>query len=236
MSGPNVSLSHQGTPELVDSSECQFTFRWESINACPVHLPYTNTSKDVCSIEDTSSEFTYDFTNLVKSTTISTRDPNTNTMYVIQLCGTVSQTGLPSGCNTKDTGICRVSSGSNSAKTLVSATHKIVLTSHTPHTVEVVFKDGARCDSTHNWTAVVSLQCSSRENSHPHPVLVSADDCRLDLVWQNASFCVGEESCSVVDSNGHVYNFDGLFSHTWTVSLCDNHVMCVMLLLVLRAL
>ncbi len=183
-------------------------------------MSYTTASKDVCSINDTSSEFVYEFTNLVNSEQIYAIDSSSNTTYYIQLCGTKS--ALPSGaagCNTNDTGICRKGSSDEPAITLVSATHKMVLTSHTPHTVEVVYTMGIPCHSPlQTWTAVVSLQCASRKSSTKMPIFKSADGCRLDFVWQNASFCVGEESCSVNDDGGHVYNFDGLFSQTWTVS------------------
>ena len=170
----------------------------------------------------------YDFTNLVNSEQISAIDSSSGTTYYIQLCGTKSN--LPSeaaGCNTKDTGICSKGSSGKPATTLVSATHKIVLTSHTPRTVEVVYTVGLPCHSLlRTWTAVVSLQCASRKSSTKMPVFQSSDDCRLDFVWQNASFCVGEESCSVSDDKGHVYNFDGLFSQTWTVSSILLDIQC----------
>ncbi len=175
----------------------------------------------MCSIDDTSSEFVYDFTNLVTTQKIYAHDSSSDTTYYIQLCGTKSNP--LSACSEKNTGICVKGVSDKTGLTLVEATHKIVLTSHTPHTVEVVFTKGKECvGSQKTWTAVVSLQCASRESSTKMPVFQSKDDCRLDFVWQNASFCVGEESCSVSDVNGYVYNFDGLFSQTWTVSLFVN--------------
>ncbi len=213
-----IYICLQGTPEIVDSSDCVYTFRWESINACPVNLTYTQESNDVCSIDDSSSEFIYDFTNIVNTQQIYALDSSSDTTYYIQLCGTKSK--LPSVCKEKNTGICVKGESDKTGTTLVEATHKIVLTSHSPHTVEFVFSTGKVCGvSPKTWTAVVSLQCASRESSTVMPVFQSSEDCRLDFVWQNSSFCIGEKSCSVSDVNGNVYNFDGLFSQTWTVSV-----------------
>ena len=50
-------------------------------------------------------------------------------------------------------------------------------------------------------------------------MFVSDDDCELQFLWQNSSFCVGEEECSVTDPDtNYVYDLDGLFSQTWSVS------------------
>jgi len=199
--------------------DCQYTFRWESINACPVHLSYTNSSKNVCSIDDTSSEFLYNYQSLT-SQTLSVTDPHSSNTYIIMLCGTaVNLPAVAKGCDTADTGVCLLVPDSP-AKTIVKATHKLVITSHTPHTVEVVFTTGSPCgDGSNSWSATVGLQCSTRQSSTPNPVLVSSDNCLLDFVWQNSSFCLGEKPCSVTDDEGYVYNFDGLFSQKWTVSL-----------------
>lgn len=216
-------LRFQGAPEFISvDKECEFLFRWESIHACLIGLPYSNKSAGVCSINDEASEYVYDFTTLVRSRPISTVDLKSNTTYYIQLCGNTSTlpSTVPLGCAPRDTGVCRKRVGDNKAMTIVKASHKFVITSHSPHTIDIHYDSGSECDSDpdRNWEALVSLECSSRASSTMDPIFQRADDCTLTFVWQNSSFCVAEESCSVVASDGTIYNLDGLFADTWTVS------------------
>ena len=163
----------------------------------------------------------YDFTNLIKSQNISAVDTQSNTTYFIQLCG--NQTSLPpgtAGCDKTNTGVCRKRSNEATAMTVVKASHKFVITSHAPHTVDIHYDSGSSCgsDDGRTYEALVSLQCSTRESSTMNPIFQREEECTLYFVWQNSSFCVEEESCSTVDVNGNIYNLDGLFAQTWTVS------------------
>ena len=202
-----LSVCSQGAPEFVEERGCEFIFRWESIHACRINLAYSNTSNDVCTIVDQSLEFVYDFTNLINSRTISAVDSQSSTTYYIQLCG--NKTTLPAGatgCDRVNTGICRKRDNEATAKTVLKASHKLVITSHAPHTIDIHYGSGSTCDSdsSRTYKAIVSLQCSSRESSTVNPIFQREEECTLNFVWQNSSFCVGEESCSAVDSHGEL--------------------------------
>ena len=103
----------------------------------------------------------------------------------------------------------------------MKADHKFAITSHSPHVIEGVYTSGIPCGSLSEgkfWTAFVTLQCKARGGTAV-PVFVSDDDCELQFLWQNSSFCVGEEECSATDpETNYVYDLDGLFSQTWSVS------------------
>ena len=213
----------QGAPVYVNNDDCHYVFKWETQYACSLNLPVSKLSKDICSMNDSASNFNYDFRTLVqKNHPLKTTD-NSGNSYYIQLCGTNSPSlsaGDSAGCDASNTGICR-KSGSSSAQTLVYAEHKFVMTSHSPHVVEVVFPSGTTCDNGHSkkWSAYVRLACATGGEQTPLPVFQRDSDCELHFVWQNSSFCVGVESCSAEDPSTHyVYNLDGLLSSTWTVS------------------
>ena len=219
-------LPSQGVPELVakEEQDCEYIVRWETQFACHVGLPTSKSSKDVCNITDTSLSFSYNFKALSNERTLSAVDKSTNTTYYIQLCGTASKP-LPSdatGCDQANTGICQKKSNGQT-KTIMHADHKFAMTSHTPHVIEVYYSSGETCESdpTRKWTAFLTLQCARGASETAQPVFQEEDNkCELHFVWQNSSFCVGVEACSVEDKrNNTVYNLDGLLSQTWTVSL-----------------
>ena len=97
------------------------------------------------------------------------------------------------------------------------------MTSHTPHVIDVYYSSGEACDSdpSRKWSAFLTLQCTRGESETAQPVFQPEEDkCELHFVWQNSSFCVGVEACSVEGKQDkHVYNLDGLLSQTWTVSV-----------------
>ena len=199
-------------PEFIEQNGCSFLFRWESAHACKINLPVTPPSLDECQIHDPASDFTYDFTTLVRSSIVKVTAGETT--YYLQLCGSLSSP--PVGCDRANTGVCRLTGGSH-YETLVYAQHSFVVTSHSPHSIEVVFDSGTECETGGQWRAFVMMACSSTTNQMA-PELVSDGNCELHFRWLNSSFCVGEETCAVVDpSSGHVYNLDALFSETWTV-------------------
>ncbi len=211
---PSLSLTPyvpppQGVPTLLSSGKCKYLFQWQSIHACPLEIPTTKYSKSACSITDPSSGQTYDFTSLASQSV-----EVAGTTYHLQLCGTATKS--PPDCSVDDTGICRVVAGR--AETVVQANHTISITSHSPHVFEVLYPSGAPCGHGQTWSALVTLQCSAHRGT-PSPVFVSAKDCILQFLWKSSSFCLGEEDCVATDTNsGFVYDLDGLFSQTWTVS------------------
>ena len=221
----------QGVPEFVAKEEqnCEYIVRWETQFACHIDLPTSKTSKDVCNITDTTLSFSYNFKNLANEHPLSAVDKTTGTTYYIQLCGTASGP-LPSdvkGCDHSKTGICQKKSNGET-KTIMHAEHKLAMTSHTPHVIDVYYSSGEPCDSdpTRKWTAFLTLQCARGASETAQPVFQQEEDkCELHFMWQNSSFCVGVEACSVEDKKRNtVYNLDGLLAQTWTVS-----VACIML-------
>lgn len=207
----------------MSSSDCQYTFRWESASACPTDLPSSESSTTSCSLVDPyANDLVLDFKLFISHLTLSTSD-NRGGNYTIQLCGTASPTPPPSGCNQSNTGICHQSADGRNA-TVVYANHTFSLVSHSPRVVDVIFHSGVPCESdrSRNLSAIVQMVCSN-QSENDVPVLVSDGDCELRFVWRNQSFCAGESAaggCSASDPDtGYVYSLDGLLAQNWTVSV-----------------
>ncbi len=207
----------------MSTSSCVVVMRWESVSACRTTLPFCPASKTQCSMTGcTGTQVDLDFTSFLRNNPLIVPTDNHRNGYAIQLCGTATPVPPPRGCDSQNTGICRLSLSGGSNQTIVYANHTFAIVSSSPRVIDVTFHSGTTCPTNRNqnYSAIVHMVCS-RKDETAVPKLVSDTNCELHFDWRNATFCAGESvsgGCAATGNNGYVYSLDALIAPKWTVS------------------
>ncbi|XP_076371793.1 lysosomal enzyme receptor protein isoform X2 [Tachypleus tridentatus] len=182
------------------SSECQYTFSFETPAACPVKRERGKN----CSVTDKSFGYHFDLSPLRKSGVYSVRGGEHT--YLIKVCGNVdtdSKECQDAGvCQTKDSMIINAGK-SNGNLTLQDGV------------LQLIYKGGkGNCHRQYERISIITFICDhSTDGIKEGPTFISEQsNCTYLFLWATSLACppFEVEECSVSDRNGNQYDLSSL--------------------------
>ncbi|EGD73158.1 hypothetical protein PTSG_04871 [Salpingoeca rosetta] len=201
---------------LEEKTTCHYEFLWQTSAACPVETDRA----EGCRLTDEHSGQTFDLTNLASK--LRHRDlhvSSTDATYHVGLCAPSSYCG-------DDVAVCDAS-----RKSYGQATTEL---SYNQDSLFLTYSNGASCGNGQKKATTIQFKCAEGDGEDG-PVVLSDDDCLLELEWPTRYACTEEfetmnciayhgdkrfDISRLLDSNANYFAEDAETGTTFLINVC----------------